>query len=120
LKDINIKVWPEVTGYLPSLIPLPAIEDRENNIFLDFSNCNNFNSSGLNIFLIQLLKYALVDNVQRSWHSDEFSQVPVIKEIAKYNFFKIFNSYCPNISLFNNENLHNDSDIDPSVISFVV
>ena len=74
------------------------------------------NSSGLTIFLMQLLKYATSDNTPRSWHSDEFGQVPIIKEIARYNFFNIFNMYCPNISLFNSGSLEEGRNISDDQI----
>jgi len=103
MKDINIKVWPELIGYLPALIPLPKIEEKENGLYLDFSNCNKINSSGLNIFLIHLLKYVKFDGVNRGWHSDELHSLDIIEQVDKFNFFKILNLYCPNISLFNAE-----------------
>ena len=56
MKDIIIKIWPQIINYIPALIPIQNIEKRDNSIFLDFTNCTEVNSSGLNIFLIQLLK----------------------------------------------------------------
>lgn len=100
MKDIIIKVWPEINNYLPALIPLQNIEKKSNTIYLDFTNCFEVNSSGLNLFLIQILKILTEGNIQRGWYTNEINEVPMVSKIDHLNFFNILNKYAQNNSLF--------------------
>lgn len=110
MKDLHIKFWPETTGYLPGLFPFPKFEGRENSIFLDFSNCSQVSSSGLNIHLIRLLKIVKFDDRNRGWHTNPISN-PILHKVNKLNYFEILNMYKPNISLFQDRNILNKSKI---------
>jgi hypothetical protein len=100
VKDIIIKVWPEISNYLPALIPLQSIEKRSNSVFIDFTNCFEVNSSGLNLFLIQILKILTDGNTNRGWYTNDTEEVPMVMKIEHLNFFNILNKYSQNTSLF--------------------
>jgi hypothetical protein len=100
LKDITVKIWPEITGYIPAVLSYPNVDNKSNRIFLDFSNCTHVDSSGLNILLIQLIKLTNAGGMQREWYADYFSSTQFLETLHNLNFFKILNYYSPNNSLF--------------------
>ncbi len=114
MKDIGVKIWPELLGYSSVLIPFPKIGNRENSVFLDFSNCKEVNASGLTLFLIQLLKLITSDQDNRSWYKDEEDNVQLIEKITNLNFFELLSRYSKNGSLFQS-NLSNKANSNLAV-----
>lgn len=116
-KDIIIKVWPELTNYIPATIPYSSIKSKYNagrHIILDFTNCNEVNSTGLNILLIQILKLMSDISYQREWHAKLNGNNPIINKIAKLGLFNKLNKYSQNSELFwNNE--YNEISTEPFI-----
>jgi hypothetical protein len=100
MKEIHLKIWPEINGYLPALIPFQSIGTRENDLFIDFSNCKRANSSGLNILLMRILRLLKSDNKERSWNFDFQSNKSITSVFEKLNFFQILNFYNKQKKLF--------------------
>ena len=56
MKKLHLKIWPQIEGLLPVILPWQNIDIKENNIFIDFTNCDSVYSSSLTILLIRLIK----------------------------------------------------------------
>lgn len=95
MKDYQLKIWPEITGYLPGSVPLHPqhIVNDGNDIFLDFSNFKKMDSTGATTLLIQILKQCGFDK-NRHWRTNA-NQNRTSKLISS-NFFKFLNDYLPN------------------------
>lgn len=128
-KNIIIKVWPELTNYIPATIPYSSINNKANigkNILLDFSNCSEVNSTGLNILLIQILKLMGQKSYQRPWIANPDLNSPTIQRIIKLGFFNKLNTYSEISDLFWDPSLNSISQspiieyLNPSerIISF--
>ncbi|MDB5024311.1 MAG: hypothetical protein JWP78_2066 [Mucilaginibacter sp.] len=103
MKDLNIKVWPELTDYIPALLPIQNIEKKDNTIFFDFTNCHILNSSGLNLFLLQILKFLNDEKIKNGWYSN-ISECEIGYEVSRLNFVSILNKYSNPTSLFSEQN----------------
>ena len=100
MKNIIIKIWPEVNGYIPITIPLPNIKKRKNDLFFDFSNCTSVNSTGLTMLLSKVLKMLISSNAKRQWDSNFNLESKVFSKILYLNFFKIIDQYLPSNNIF--------------------
>jgi len=100
LKDISLKIWPEIVDYNPAIVPFPTLDDKETSLFLEFENCTKVNASGLNLLLVQLLKLFDKKNSYRSWHAIEAEDLPLYDHLKDLGFFQYLNLYRPNQSLF--------------------
>lgn len=70
MKRTLLKIWPELINYQPAILPFDKINDsKENSIHLDFNNCLNADSTGLNLLLIDLIKLFRRGN-KRNWSID--------------------------------------------------
>jgi len=102
-KNIIIKIWPELINYIPATIPYSSIKSKSNigkNILLDFNNCNEVNSSGLNILLIQILKLMQQKSYNRLWLSNPDTNSLITQKIVKLGFFNKLNTYSKVSDLF--------------------
>lgn len=102
-KDIIIKIWPELVNYIPATIPYSSIKSKANagkNILLDFNNCTEINSSGINILLIQILKLMSDKSYQRGWLANPDISNPMIQKIIKLGLFNKLNTYSQISDLF--------------------
>lgn len=100
MKKIQLKIWPEITDYLPALIPFKNIGNRLNDIYIDLSNCHDVNSSGLNILLMRVLRIIKFDTRKRSWISDITNKNQILSKITGLNFFNILHDYNEQLSIF--------------------
>ena len=101
MKKLHIKIWPEIEGYLPVILPWQKIENRENTLFIDFTNCSKVRASGLNILLIRMIK--LLQKNNRNWETSNSVSNPNIDKVVKLNFFHFLEDYQLN-SIFKQEN----------------
>jgi hypothetical protein len=99
MKKIQIKVWPEIVHYLPSVQRLVGIEKTTNDIRIDFSDCRQITSTGLTVFLLRLLTLLHGGNKQRKWETDNTEYNPIFAIVKKLGFFDHLNKYYPNASL---------------------
>jgi len=100
MKKIQLKIWPEITDYLPALIPFGNIGNRLNDIYIDLSSCHEVNSSGLNILLMRILRIIKFDKRKRSWISDITNKNQMLLKIIGLNFFNILRDYNKQLSIF--------------------
>lgn len=99
MKERQIRVWPEMVHYLPSVSPLQALAGHDNDIRIDFAACKEITSTGLTVFLLRLLKLLHVGRPQRTWRTQNLDDNPAFKAALELGFFHHLNSYCTNDSL---------------------
>ncbi len=95
-RNILVKAWPEVVGYIPALVPYSSLNTKKNigrNFMLDLDNCLRVDSSGLNIFLIQLLQLSNRLGDSREWEFVPKQITDTINIIKSLGFFNKLNSY---------------------------
>jgi hypothetical protein len=112
-KNIIIKIWPELIYYIPATIPYSSINSKSNigkNILLDFNNCKEVNSSGLNILLIQILKLMQNKSYNRPWLANPDITSSVIQKIVKLGFFNKLNTYSNISDIFWDQSLNQISN----------
>ena len=107
MKDIQIKIWPEIEGVIPSIIPWQNILEKSNELFLDFTDCVSVHSSSLTQLLIKCIKIIESDNFTRRWKSHEKRIHSTFSKVIKLNFFNILDNYSPVESLFRNKSFSN-------------
>lgn len=101
LKDIKIKIWPELVNYIPALTPLPTIQQfKSNNIIFDFSNVRKVTSSGLVIALVNILQILEVVQNKRRWRIINPSDTYTDQIISNLGLYKILEDYLPHKDLF--------------------
>ena len=97
-----IKVWPEVTGYLPAIIPLRSIEnDKINKIIVDFLDCTDLDSTGSLILLANIIKVVQASKSLKSSQIDAPEEV--LNFLGDIGFLKHIGSYLPIQGLFQKE-----------------
>jgi hypothetical protein len=102
-KNLLLKVWPDLTDYIPATVPFSGIQSKATkgkNLLLDFDNCKKVNSSGLNILLIQLLKLTHEKSYERPWEFFPEKDTPSIDKIHRLGLFSKLNKYSPISDLF--------------------
>lgn len=127
MKNIQLKVWPEITNYLPALIKFPKGDNRLNDVFIDFSNCYKLNSSGLNIILIETIKLLSSSKKKRGWFFND-EKLNIVDQVKNLGFFDILNNYGEQKSIFNsnNENIQRFEpveyfdDLDRKILSYPI
>ncbi|MBI9082975.1 MAG: hypothetical protein JEZ11_05210 [Desulfobacterales bacterium] len=100
MKDLIIKVWPEIQGYLPAILPWQNIKEKKQSIFIDFTNCVSVDSSGLALLLIRCIKLIESDKKKRKWKSHDINMNDAFRKVIDLNFFNILNEYNPSEMLF--------------------
>lgn len=102
MKSSQIKIWPEIQGYLPMIVPWQGVENNESDLFIDFSNCKSVYSSSLTPLLIRIIKL-IIQKKNRKWEThNEIISEPFLK-IINLNFFNILDYYELNTSMFWNK-----------------
>lgn len=100
MRRIQIKIWPELTGYMPAIIPFDRIDEtKANPIDIDFSNVQEVDSSSLTIILIKLIKNSSSIGRQ-NWELKLSSRVDVNKRLVELGFIELLNLRIPNNNLF--------------------
>jgi hypothetical protein len=108
-KDIKIKIWPELVNYIPATIPYTSIKSKANagkHILLDFNNCTEINSTGVNILLIQILKLMSEKSYNRGWLANPDVSNPTIQKLIKLGLFNKLNTYSKISDLFWEDSLN--------------
>lgn len=101
MKAFNLKIWPEISGYLPAVTPWRRALSRSNDIYIDFSNCTTVSSASLTIILIRLVKLFQKGNM--TWDSNQNNENPILERIIGLNFFTHLASNKAEKSIFMNE-----------------
>lgn len=106
MRHEKIKIWPEVTGFYPAIIPLKNINSKKRNpVLVQFSGIKEVDSCGLSILLCRLIQlYQKTCN--RDWIFNDFSELDDKLEsfIRKLGFIDIIRNYCPPRDLFSYDN----------------
>ncbi len=100
MKSIQIKIWPEIEGYIPLLIPWQNIENKNQDVFIDFSNCTSAYSSSLAPLLIRFIKLIRDSDNNKTWETHNQLISETFNKIICLNFFNILDKYAPNNGLF--------------------
>ncbi|MDD4032127.1 MAG: hypothetical protein PHS48_02650 [Bacteroidales bacterium] len=100
MKNLQIKIWPEIEGLSPIIAPWEGINNRSNDLFLDFSNCHSVYSSTLVLILIRILKLLSSENNNKKWETHNERISDTFKNIIDLNFFYILDLYAPNTNIF--------------------
>jgi len=100
MKSAQIKIWSEIEGYLPIVVPWQNVKNQQNDIFIDFSNCKSVYSSSLTPLLLRLIKVIIQKKNNRKWetHSDIISET--FQKTINLNFFNILEYFESNTSMF--------------------
>jgi len=100
MRRIQIKIWPELTSYLPAIIPFDRIDEGKTNpIDIDFSNVLEVESSSLNIILIKLIKNSFsIEN--RDWDIKLSNNDKVNRKLIELGFIDMLKKSIPNNKLF--------------------
>ena len=99
-RSIQIKVWPEISGYLPAVIPYERLRSSKNNpVDFDFSGTSIVQAAPLNLLLIKLIKHtSSLGNIDWEMKLSNFPDANSrLKEIG---LFDIFPKVIPNSKLF--------------------
>jgi hypothetical protein len=107
MKSSQIKIWPEIEGYLPTIVPWQSIENNVNDLFLDFSNCTSVYSSSLTPLLLRIIKVIIQKKDNRNWETHSNIVSETFLKIINLNFFNILEFYGLNTSMFWNKNFAN-------------
>ncbi len=110
MKRSQIKIWPEIDGLLPIITPWQNVENRDNDVFIDFSNCQSVYSSNLVLLLIRIIKLLVYKKNNRKWESHDEIVSNTFKNIIDLNFFNILELYETNISMFWNKEFSKRSE----------
>lgn len=99
-KDEKIKIWPEIIGLYPAIVPLSDIKNKkDNSILVQFAGLSESDSTGLSFLLCQLLKiFKKIDS--RSFGFEDIQLIPTYETISKLGFFNIINKHLPYKDLF--------------------
>jgi hypothetical protein len=104
MKSSQIKIWPEIDGFLSIIAPWQNVENKENDVFIDFSNCQTVTSSYLVLLLIRVIKLLNNKNNIQKWETHDEIVSKTFNYIIDLNFFNILDFYGNNASMFwNNE-----------------
>jgi len=99
-RRIQIKIWPELTGYLPAIIPFDRMDKAKSNpIDIDFSNLSTIESSSLNLILIKLIKISTFIK-DRDWDIKFSNYANINKIILEIGFLELLKSVMPTNKLF--------------------
>lgn len=95
-KDINLKVWPDVTDYIPALWPIPPLDKyaRANDVNIDMQNVRSVTSTGLTLLLINVVKCIHGSKRYRKTHITESSDKEVSEQIRALGFFEPLGCFC--------------------------
>lgn len=93
MKSKQIKVWPELVSYLPSVSPFRGMTKSNHCLNIDFSGCREITSTGLTFFLIRLLKFMLDGPTDRGWETNNHSKNHIFDMAIKLAFFNHLNNY---------------------------
>lgn len=101
IKDINIKIWPELIDMVPAIIPLQSPQLRRmNNIVYDLSNVRNVTSSGLVLALLGLIKIAEEIDGQKKWRIEPPNDSDIGDKIQKLGLNRVLDVYQKSPDLF--------------------
>lgn len=103
MKSVQIKIWPEIDGLLPIITPWHNVENRKNDVFIDFSNCQAVTSSYLVLMLIRVIKLLHQKNSNHKWETHDVIVSNTFKNIIDLNFFNVLDFYAANTSMFWNK-----------------
>ena len=128
MKTFNIKAWPELIAYYPSMGRFERSAVSNNPIFLDFAGCKEISSTGLTVLLLRLLGYIKHGLNRRYYTSEPFEENDLLYDIRQLSFFHHLNQYANKFGLFSNEleydgpfkPLQHYSFYDRSVTSFPI
>ena len=100
MKNIQLKIWPELEGYIPALVPIrKGINGQENDLTIDLSNVGSISSTGLNFTLLNLLKISK-DLPGRKWNLIEPQNELINNAIENLGFYSILDQYVDSKTLF--------------------
>lgn len=100
MKSIYIKIWPELEGYLPTILPWQNLKtEKGDSIFLDFTDCTTVLSSALIPLLIKTIKLFVDNESQKNWETHREIINETFEKITKMNFFNILSKYTHSESL---------------------
>jgi hypothetical protein len=103
MKKRQIKVWPEAVHYLTAVNSYADYSGKDNDIKIDFSDCQYVTSTGLTILLLQTLKSFEGGDNRRGWEADDSEKYPIFDTVKHLAFFDHLNQYYRNTSLFNTD-----------------
>lgn len=94
-KDIKIKVWPDLVGYIPALLPIPIIDkyNSNNRLNIDFQNVKSVNSSGVTLLLINLIKAISKANRERGIVLTNPEDKELYTQLQLLGFYKIMENF---------------------------
>lgn len=98
MKEANLKIWPEIINYQSAIVPFEKTNDQRNNdIYIDFTNCIKVDSTGLTILLVDLIKLFQKDS--RAWTIaiEDSSIKDALKNLGVFN---IIDQYSGKKNLF--------------------
>lgn len=109
MKPHQIKIFPEIVDYCPVFMFNQISKNKYyDNFFLDFTNCEEINSTGLTILLNNLLYFFNKSKNLISWNTNIQQYEDIYFKLKKLGFLNIIDKYFPNKTLFNN--LLNEKD----------
>jgi hypothetical protein len=99
-RSVQIKIWPEITNYLPAVIPFERLRASKNNPFdFDFSGTSAVEAASLNLLLIKLIKHtSSLKNIDWEIKLSSFNSVNY--KLNEIGLFDIFPKVIPNNNLF--------------------
>lgn len=93
MKNINLKAWPELTAFYPSMIQIERSPSSDHPLFLDFSGCKEVSSTGLTVWLLRILKYIKLGKIRRNYSTNLFNENDLLFKIRQLSFFHHLNQY---------------------------
>ena len=90
------------------IVPWQNVENKPNNVFIDFSDCQFIYSSYLVLLLIRIIKILSNNTHKREWHSHHKLINETYGNIIYLNFFHILDIYGTNSNLFWNKEFSNE------------
>lgn len=100
MKNNNLNIWPDITGYIPAIIPFILQESRGKDVKLLFNHCNEIDSTGLNLLLLNVLQIILKSKNIYGWTCKSNIAKADMERIKYLGFFKILTQYSKTSDLF--------------------
>jgi len=85
----SLKVWPDISGYIPAIIPFVINDSRGKDVNIHFNNCAIVDSTGINLLLLNILNKIVNTKNVTGWTCKSKLENENIEFIKKIGFFKL-------------------------------
>ncbi len=107
MKNNKLHIWPDITGYVPAIIPFKIQDSRGADAKLIFNLCYEIDSTGLNLLILNVLHIILKSKTINGWTCKSNIANEDMDKIKYLGFFKILTQHTNTSDIFwcDNDNI---------------